>query len=106
MFRALKIRQKLLIALLSMGIVPLLAAIWISSSDTAHSLMQRGYQELTSVREAKKLVLTDYFTERFADLAILANSVAHLQEHNHRSDEVGSDAHTFYKPVQRVRAVS
>ncbi|TNF09568.1 MAG: methyl-accepting chemotaxis protein [Gammaproteobacteria bacterium] len=102
MFRALKIRQKLLIALLSMGIVPLLAAIWISSSDTAHSLMQRGYQELTSVREAKKLVLTDYFTERFADLAILANSVAHLQEHNHSSDEVGSDAHTFYKQFKEL----
>jgi len=102
MFRALKIRQKLLIALLSMGIVPLLAAIWISSSDTTHALTQRGYQELTSVREVKKLVLTDYFTERFADLAILANSVAHLQEHNESADRVSAEAHTFYKQFKEL----
>ena len=102
MFRALKIRQKLLIALLGMGIVPLLAAIWISSSDTAHSLMQRGYQELTSVREVKKLVLTDYFTERFADLAILANSVSLLQDHDNGPNRVDAEAHTFYKQFKEL----
>ena len=104
MFRALNIRQKLLIALLFMGIVPLFVAMWISSVDTAKSLEQQGYQQLTSIRELKKRLLDDYFTERFADLAILASATTHLQVHNGRMDldKVDADAHAFYTQFKEL----
>lgn len=104
MFRALNIRQKLLIALLVMGIVPLCVAMWISSVDTAKSLEQQSYQQLTSIRELKKRLLNDYFTERFADLAILASAVTHLQAHNGDTalGEVDADAQAFYTQFKEL----
>lgn len=104
MFRALNIRQKLLIALLVMGIAPLFVAMWISSVDTAKSLEQQSYQQLTSIRELKKRLLNDYFTERFADLAILTSAATHLQVHNGRMalDEVDADAQAFYTQFKEL----
>lgn len=104
MFRALNIRQKLLIALLVMGIVPLFVAMWISSVDTAKSLEQQSYQQLTSIRELKKRLLNDYFTERFADLAILASAATHLQAHSGHTalGEVDADAQAFYTQFKEL----
>ena len=104
MFRALNIRQKLLIALLVMGIAPLFVAMWISSVDTAKSLEQQSYQQLTSIRELKKRLLNDYFTERFANLAILTSAATHLQVHNGSMalDEVDADAQAFYTQFKEL----
>ena len=104
MFRALNIRQKLLVALLFMGVLPLLAAMWIGGRDTAKSLEQQSYQQLTSVREIKKHVLDDYFTERFNDLATLAATATHLQVHNEQmaQDQVAPDAHAFYTQFKEL----
>ena len=102
MFRALKIRQKLLLALLTIGIAPLIVAIWISSAETASTLEQQGYERLTGIREAKKHLLNDYFNERFADLDILTSSVFHLQEHTHDGASVSSEADLFYKNFKDV----
>lgn len=104
MLRAFNIRQKLLIALLLMGIVPLLAALWISSADTAQSLEKQGYQQLTAIREIKKRMLDDYFIERFTDLATLASTTTHLQVHNGRMDlnKVDTDAHAFYTQFKEL----
>ena len=102
MFRALKIRQKLLLALLVMGVAPLIVVIWISTVETARTLEQQGYERLTAVREAKKNLLNDYFTQRFADLEILAATVVHLQEHANGGPAVSEETHRFYTNFKQI----
>ncbi len=98
MFRAFKIRQKLLFALLLMGMLPLLLVMGISNSTGSAALEKQTYQHLTSIREIKKRLLQDYFNERFSDLAVLASIADHLQLHNGTQalDKVDKDAHAFY----------
>jgi len=98
MIHRLKIRQKLLVAFLIMGLAPMLVAMFISHTNTAATLEHISYQHLTSIREIKKRLIEDYFAERFNDLAMLAATTSHLQINNGRliADEVSQGAHAYY----------
>ncbi|MBY4676002.1 methyl-accepting chemotaxis protein [Marinobacterium arenosum] len=102
MHKAHTIKRKLQLALLVMGLVPLLIAILIASLSSEHQLSLSVYHQLTSIREIKRNQIQSYFQERQRDLQVLAGAAAQLQMAGGvTGDRVSAEAARFYSEFQR-----
>ncbi|WP_027855940.1 methyl-accepting chemotaxis protein [Marinobacterium jannaschii] len=80
MLDSLSIRSKLLIALSVIGLLPLMLMAFTGYRQASAALEHAVYQELNSVRQAKKTQVEEYFEERFHDLDTLA-TISSLFDH-------------------------
>ncbi len=69
-----KMKPKLIVIFLLVGIVPLLTVGWWSSKEADDALMNEAFNELDALRSAKKNQIEDFFKERFQDIEILSKS--------------------------------
>jgi len=69
-----KMKPKLIVVFLLVGIIPLLAVGWWSSKEADDALMYEAFNELEALRSAKKNQIEDFFKERFQDIEILSKS--------------------------------
>jgi PAS domain S-box-containing protein len=70
----LTIRTKLIMVLLSLGLIPSLLLGYISLSVTHTALSEQAFSHLISTRDAKKAQIEGYFQKIRADISVLANS--------------------------------
>ena len=71
----LTIGRKLLLAFLSVGIIPLLTVGLISMNKSSTALSEQTFNQLTLVREIKKSRIEQYFAERQGDMGVLLETV-------------------------------
>jgi len=70
----LTIRTKLIIILLTLGLIPSLLLGYISLSVSHTALSEQAFNHLISTREAKRAQIERYFQKIRADISVLANS--------------------------------
>jgi PAS domain S-box-containing protein len=70
----LTIRTKLIIILLTLGLIPSLVLGYISLSVSHTALSEQAFIHLISTRDAKKAQIERYFQDIRADISVLANS--------------------------------
>jgi methyl-accepting chemotaxis protein len=80
MFKTMKLGRKLLIAFLSVGIIPAalvgIAAVWEASS----ALEAQAFNQLEGMRGVKKGQIEQFFAERQGDMGVLVDIVDNVQE--------------------------
>jgi PAS domain S-box-containing protein len=74
MFSNLTIRTKLIIILLTLGLIPSLLLGYIALSVSHTALSEQAFNHLISTRDAKKAQIERYFQKIKADISVLANS--------------------------------
>jgi len=74
-----KMKPKLIILFLFVGILPLITMGIFGSWLTSEALMKRAYEQLEAVREIKKTQVKRFFAEREGDLAVLVENVEILR---------------------------
>ena len=70
----LTIRTKLIIVLLTLGLIPFLLLGYISLNVSHTALSDQAFIHLKSIRDAKKAQIERYFEKIRADISVLANS--------------------------------
>ncbi|MCP4686677.1 MAG: HAMP domain-containing protein, partial [Desulfobacterales bacterium] len=75
-FNDLKIRTKLVIIFLVVGILPLIGFGWYTLSKTGSSLTKQVFNQLENSREIKKVQLENYFAARKGDMDVLMETVS------------------------------
>ncbi len=76
---SIKLKPKLILLFLTVGIMPLaLVGVWSSILST-NALMKQAYNQLTAVREIKKAQIDRYFSEREGDMGVLVETVSTLR---------------------------
>jgi len=75
-----KMKPKLIILFLFVGIIPLITIGIFGSWLTSKALMMRAYEQLEAVREIKKAQIKRFFGERESDIAVLVENVEVLRE--------------------------
>jgi len=71
-----KLKTRLFIALLMVGIIPFAAISFISLVNSTEALSNQAFEKLEGVRDIKKSQIIDFFAERKADLGILIETAA------------------------------
>ncbi len=79
-FKDLKIRTKILVFALLIGLIPLLTIGGFAWLESRTALSNIAFAQLESVREIKKTQLTSFFQERKNDLQVLLEMVTHVNE--------------------------
>ncbi len=74
-----KMRPKLTILFLLVGLIPLAIVGWWSSWIATNQLMAKSYAQLENVRELKKAQIERFFTERQGDIHVLNEVIATLR---------------------------
>ena len=80
MFKHIKIRAKFSIALLAVGLIPLLFIGIVSLWTSSQALSKQAFGQLQSLREVKKTQLEKYFADRQTEMAALIETVATLRQ--------------------------
>lgn len=75
-----KIKQKLVIYFLVIGLVPLAVTGWFANHMASKSLVEQAFGQMTSVREIKKAQIVKYFEERQGDIAVLSEMAKTLKK--------------------------
>jgi methyl-accepting chemotaxis protein len=76
---SLRIRSRLVIAFLLVGLIPLVAAGMAATMKARAALEAKSFAQLEAVRGIKKAQIETYFAERAGDMAVLTNIVAKLK---------------------------
>ncbi|QSX40036.1 methyl-accepting chemotaxis protein [Shewanella cyperi] len=71
-----KLKHKLLLAFLSLGILPVLLISVVVLYIGSNSLTQQAYNQLDSIKAIKKSQIETYFAERQGDLQLLSQNLA------------------------------
>ncbi len=80
MLKNMKLRTRLLLTFLAVGIIPF-AVIGIKSlTEAADALSKQSFGQLESLREVKKAQIQEFFAERKADIDVLTETVSTLKE--------------------------
>jgi len=89
-----KLKHKILIALMATSLVPLLFLGFSALYTASNSLEKAAYDKLNAVREIKKSQIEQYFVARQAELEILQQSVAKIYaDHDHEAVSISEVAH-------------
>ncbi|EPJ56075.1 MAG: hypothetical protein OFPI_01110 [Osedax symbiont Rs2] len=89
-----KLKHRILIALMATSLVPLLFLGFSALYTASNSLENAAYDKLNAVREIKKSQIEQYFVARQAELEILQQSVAKIYaDHDHQSSSIQKVAH-------------
>ncbi|MCP4352681.1 MAG: HAMP domain-containing protein [Desulfobacterales bacterium] len=75
MIKNIKMKWKLSVLFLAVGIIPLVAVGIISSNKATDALMEKSYAQLKAVREIKKSQIKKFFGERKEDVGVLVETV-------------------------------
>jgi methyl-accepting chemotaxis protein len=80
MLKKLKLKNRLIFALLSASVIPLAAMSLISFLNSRQALTVQAFEKLEGVREGKKSQITTFFNERKANMDILMETVATFRQ--------------------------
>ena len=75
-----KMKPKLILMFLIVGLVPLILVGWFASSLASGALMEKSYGQLEAVREIKKEQIEKYFGEREGDMGVLIETIGILRK--------------------------
>ena len=75
-----KMKPKLVLMFLIVGLVPLIVVGWFASFLASGSLMEKSYGQLEAVREIKKEQIEKYFEEREGDMGVLIETIGILRK--------------------------
>ncbi|MFA6011687.1 MAG: methyl-accepting chemotaxis protein [Desulfobacteraceae bacterium] len=92
-----KMKPKLILLFLLVGLIPLATTGWIANKLAAKSLMQASFNQMESVREIKKAQIEKYFIERQGDIGVLAEMVKTLKKSG--TDLLSTDFFTKFKEM-------
>jgi methyl-accepting chemotaxis protein len=76
-----KITQKLLIAALIIGLIPMITIGSVAIVKIHYALTHQAFNQLQSIREIKKAQLEYFFKEKQRDIHILLEMIANLKQH-------------------------
>ncbi|CAB1057704.1 Methyl-accepting chemotaxis protein [Olavius sp. associated proteobacterium Delta 1] len=74
------IRKKLLVATLSIALIPLVIIGAITYNEASNSLMEKALDNLEAIRSTKATAIGNYFDERKADMNVLRETVFTMQQ--------------------------
>ena len=74
------IRKKLLVATLSIALIPLVIIGAITYKEASSSLMKKALDNLEAIRSTKATAIDNYFDERKADMDVLREIVFTMQQ--------------------------
>ncbi|MDM8535232.1 cache domain-containing protein [Desulfobacterales bacterium HSG17] len=80
MFANLKIKTKLLLAILAIGFIPFIFAVLYSFNISSQALSSQAFSQLESIREIKKDQITNFFEERRKNMNVLTETVSTLRQ--------------------------
>jgi methyl-accepting chemotaxis protein len=80
MFKTMTLKTKLLIALLTMSIIPFSAIGIISMLESGKSLSNMAFSQLESLRELKKAQIQNFFAQHQENMATLMETAANFRE--------------------------
>ena len=80
----LSIGTKLLIAFLIVGILPLTIGEYLCLNNSEKALQQQAFNQLSSVREIKKVQIQKFFHDRKNDLKVLAQNIENIKDDAYR----------------------
>ena len=83
------IRNKLLVAILALSLIPLILLGVISFNTASNALNQKAFDQLEAVRDSKATTIQNYFAEREGDMAVLVETVGTLRQEAFDQLEVG-----------------
>jgi methyl-accepting chemotaxis protein len=94
-----KLKKKLFLAFLAIGLIPTLLLGFLAQYIAANSLTSQAYNQLTSIRAIKKQQIESYFTEREGDLSMLVESVRDQSSHTSLNSihEFADTKHSYFK---------
>lgn len=79
-FKDIKMKPKLILVFLMLGLIPLLIAGGWSAKQSSDALMDKSYAQLEAVRGIKKSQIERYFLERKSDISVLIEIVSTLRK--------------------------
>ena len=74
------IRSKIMIALLVLGLIPLIIMGLVTRFSSSNALMSRAFDNLESIRSTKASAIKTYFEERQYGMGVLVNTVNTLRQ--------------------------
>lgn len=74
-----KIKYKLLFFFLLVGVIPLIATIYIEYQQVSDTLRQRSFDQLTTVREIKKKKIEQYFNQIRKELSFFSQTTSVIE---------------------------
>lgn len=80
MFRNMTLGKKLMITFLAVGVIPFAAIGLISVFSASGALSEMAFNQLTAVREIKKIQIQNFFAERQGDMGVLKETVDTLRQ--------------------------
>ena len=87
MLKNMKIKPKLIMLFLLVGLFPLVLLGWWSTRSATEAIMAKLYGQLEAVREIKRAQIEKFFLEREADMDVLVHYVAGLRSEAFRKLE-------------------
>jgi len=75
-----KLKSKLILFFLMVGLIPFTVISIISTVKADHSLSRQAYGQLQGMREVKKAQIQRYFAEREGDMGVLLETVKSLKQ--------------------------
>ncbi len=90
------IREKLVIYFVALGICSILVVVFYSYQTTKQAILDRSFEQLTSVREVKKGMLENFFSDRIREIELISHSEEiqqFLQTEQSASAFVGNNPH-------------
>jgi methyl-accepting chemotaxis protein len=74
-----KMKPKLILLFLLIGLVPLSVTSWLSNHLASKTIVEGSFRQMESLREIKKAQIEKYFVERQGDIVVLAEMVKTLK---------------------------
>lgn len=75
----LNLRAKLILLFLVVGMIPMGIVGWLSGTSATDALMKQSFNQLSSLRQVKKIQIERYFKERQGDMNVLVKTVNTLR---------------------------
>lgn len=80
MFKNIKLKSKMVLAFLVVGLVPFSVVSITSVIKSSNALTQQAYGQLKGIREIKKIEINDFFQSCENDMAALLDTVRSLKQ--------------------------
>ncbi len=74
MIRDISLRALLIVSFLLTGLIPLMVLSLISLNSSKILLQEEAFRQLETIRNIKKVQITDYFNERLSDIIVLSDN--------------------------------
>lgn len=92
------IREKLVIYFVALGICAILVVVFYSYQTTKQAILDRSFEQLTSVREVKKGMLENFFSDRIREIDMVSHTEEvrrHIRENKQVDDFITRDPHIW-----------